>query len=116
MVRHILAFCCVGAWLLVCACTNEYEDFTYVSEGDPTTNTATTGPGPNECNGDFDCDDDEQCIGGDCSCEGGPACFGGDSCCAGEGCVDLDDDSDHCGSCGNECPMGQDCNNGFCGF
>jgi hypothetical protein len=119
VVRHptllvLLVLCCTFTLLL--ACTNDYEDFSYV----PEESTATTGggpgpgPGPGGCNNDGDCDDAEQCVAGACSCEGGPQCGFGDTCCMVQGCVDLDDDADNCGDCGNECPMTMDCNNGFC--
>ena len=110
MLRHTLVFFAVFSWATVIGCTNDYEDFAYVSEG----GNATSGGQPNDCNFNRDCDADEECVDGRCSCEGGPACGAGATCCAPEGCVDLDNDPNHCGGCNNDCPMGMTCTNRSC--
>ncbi len=65
------------------------------------------------------CETDEMCTGGSCV----SACPSGESACTvmdemGMGmrtiCVDLMDDSAHCGMCNNACPSGQSCSSGTC--
>ena len=110
MMRHRFVVLTLVAWAAFVGCTNDYEDFAYVSEpGGP-----TTSGGPNQCNFNGQCDADEQCVGGSCRCGGAPACGPGDTCCLPQGCVDLDDDPNNCGMCDNDCPMGSTCNNGSC--
>ena len=46
------------------------------------------------------------------TCE--PACSADEQCCSG-GCVGTDDNPNHCGRCGNRCPMGMVCAEGVCG-
>ncbi len=64
----------------------------------------------------------DRCDGGRCRCGSGPdACAGTreSTCCVGfvgsvSGCVDLGNDRDHCGACGNRCGFGTDCVDGLC--
>jgi hypothetical protein len=49
-----------------------------------------------------------------CSCDGAAACSQGSTCCLGSGCVDLTEDANHCGACGNVCATQSYCQAGAC--
>ena len=54
---------------------------------------------------------DEDCVEPDsplCACGDEPSCATGELCCD-ESCINVNEDDDHCGSCGNTCPAGQHC-------
>ncbi|MBI5499961.1 MAG: hypothetical protein HY907_06940 [Deltaproteobacteria bacterium] len=64
------------------------------------------------------CDPDksDRCAGGSCRCESESACGGGSwiACCPPDGCVDLDWNNAHCGSCDWDCWYGETCSFGTC--
>jgi hypothetical protein len=78
---------------------------------------------PNNCGGCFlSCPTGQSCVNGQCKLvcpTGQDECLGTccpaatPTCCAGT-CVDLKTNRFNCGSCGNGCPLGQDCVNGVC--
>jgi hypothetical protein len=64
------------------------------------------------------CPSGSTCTQGTCQCPGGGGdggilsfCWGGDG---GQSCVDLQNDPNHCGGCGNRCPSGTACVAGAC--
>ncbi|HEY8429779.1 MAG TPA: DUF4215 domain-containing protein, partial [Sandaracinaceae bacterium] len=57
------------------------------------------------------------CVRRQCVCEPGTTpCTEGTSprCCPGVGCVDLDENEEHCGACGHRCGVGEQCIGGRC--
>ena len=87
--------------------------------------------------GDNGCPDNEECVvggsGNVCQCGTGPGCPADESCgssgmclcgdnpgcesdenCCGDDCLDLSDDEDNCGQCGNECGEDSTCTSGKC--
>ncbi|MBX7194396.1 MAG: hypothetical protein K1X94_20240 [Sandaracinaceae bacterium] len=67
------------------------------------------------------CGTNESCNGsGDCQCGTGPsaasgeACTGGTPDCCGNACVNLTNNVNNCGACGNRCGAGETCSGGRC--
>lgn len=63
------------------------------------------------------CPTGEKCVSGSCTNCGGTTCTSSQTCCTAGGtksCVDLTSDSNNCGSCGNGCPSGYNCQNSGC--
>jgi hypothetical protein len=63
------------------------------------------------------CDTNETCQSGTCRCgASGPECRGAENhyCCPGAGCVNRNNDVNHCGSCNNRCRSGEVCSLGRC--
>lgn len=63
------------------------------------------------------CNNGLECINGQCLCPGTQGieqCEVGMTCCSGSGCLNLQNDNNNCGQCGNECSNGDICINGNC--
>jgi hypothetical protein len=105
-----------------CTCTDPGEDETYLwcDVGDefdciPAVDDFNCGDCGNECIGNSRCEtsvsgpsaDDYRCV-----CKGSGSA--GKTHCPGDGCTDLDDDTDNCGECGNDCDSGDLCCDGEC--
>lgn len=72
-----------------------------------------------DCCADGDCEPfGNQCVSHECQCGAGASCLHATRCC-GEGddadCVDLENDDENCGFCGNVCEPPANCEEGSCG-
>ncbi len=65
------------------------------------------------CDDDLDCPDNSSCEAGFCVFDGDIECDDHQIVCDG-GCVDPETSNDHCGSCGNLCFDGENCQSGSC--
>jgi hypothetical protein len=78
-------------------------------EADPLADAQCSDGVDNDEDGDTDWPDDADCegAGGQCEAAGFGLCDGA--------CIDLSEDADNCGACGFTCPVGVDCEGGYCG-
>lgn len=110
-----MRYCACGAWEIVCFGT---QWCTEVTHPDNSCGCRDLNSDPRHC-GDcwYRCDENESCDEGSCTCgDHEQDCEGtqNDFCCPTSGCVDLNTDSLHCGTCGFDCETGLSCISGEC--